>query len=77
MPIHNPTSHRLDEIAVWNCIEVFGQIGVDYIRVTPADMPVHLLDCLLDVAARHQDHAFEAAEIGLAIGSNVVVVRPI
>jgi hypothetical protein len=24
MPVHNATSHRLDEIVVWNCIEGSG-----------------------------------------------------
>ncbi len=37
-------SHALHELAMRDRIEVFGQIGVDDVRVAPADQPVRQLD---------------------------------
>jgi len=54
-----------------------GQQGPDRRHPRLVLQPVHFLDRPLDIAAGHQDHAFEAAKIGLAIGRDVIVVRAI
>src|SRR3977135_2865663 len=45
-PIRNATIHRFEEVVMWNRIEVAGQIGIYDIGVAPAQMPVHILDCI-------------------------------
>ena len=44
LPIRNATSHRFKKIVVRNRIEVFGEIGIYHVGVTPANMPVYFLD---------------------------------
>jgi len=51
-PIDNPPSHALKQCAVWNGIEVFGQIRVNYIGVAFTQQVVYLPNRVLRASLR-------------------------
>src|SRR5438128_2572781 len=51
MPIDDAARHRFEKLGVWNAVEVLRQIGIDHIRVAPAQQPVHFLDRVRPTAA--------------------------
>ena len=51
MPIDDAARHRFEKLGVRNAVEVLRQIGIDHIRVAPAQQPVHFLDRVRPTAA--------------------------
>jgi len=52
LPIHDPPSDTLHQLAVWDGVEVFRQIGIDYIRVACYQVFMHFPHCVLAASLR-------------------------